>query len=233
MPAIPDPTYLRQVALFRDMALPDLAVLNGLMRRQVFPAGVRIVVTEQLDDTAYIIRTGAVKVVVEEANGNELLLTILGPGEVIAAVTVGDCHSGACSIVSLDETTLFWIDRNAFEQCLQSMPVLSANFSSMLARRVELANERIEALLGLEVQRRIVRHLILLAREYGQPVGAETNGCISIPLRLTQGDLASFVGASRVRVNQTLRELRRREVLGTNGDHGLLIRDLSALEQLR
>ena len=30
-------------------------MLNGLMRRQVFPAGMRIVMTEQLEDTAYVI----------------------------------------------------------------------------------------------------------------------------------------------------------------------------------
>jgi CRP-like cAMP-binding protein len=68
MAAIPDPTNLRQVALFRDMGLSELAVLNGLMRRQVFPAGMRIVVTEQLEDTAYVIWTGVVKVVIEQAD---------------------------------------------------------------------------------------------------------------------------------------------------------------------
>jgi hypothetical protein len=31
MAAIPDPTQLRQVALFRDMGLQELAILNGLM----------------------------------------------------------------------------------------------------------------------------------------------------------------------------------------------------------
>ena len=233
MPAIPDPTYLRQVALFRDMALPDLAVLNGLMRRQVFPAGVRIVVTEQLEDTTYVIRTGMVKVVVEQADGTDVILAILGPGEVIGALTIGDCPGGACSIVSLDETTLFWIDRQAFEGCLQKMPALSANLSSVLARRVRLANERIEALAGLDVRGRIVRHLLLLAREYGESSPDGKGGCVRIPLRLTQGDLASLVGASRVRVNQALGELRRRQVVDTNGGHYLLIRDLEALDRLR
>ena len=33
MPAIHDPTFLRRIALFRDLDLGDLAVLNGLMRR--------------------------------------------------------------------------------------------------------------------------------------------------------------------------------------------------------
>lgn len=233
MAAIPDPTNLRQVALFRDMGLSELAVLNGLMRRQVFPAGMRIVVTEQLEDTAYVIWTGVVKVVIEQADGTEVILAILGPGEVISALTIGDSSGDASSIVSLDETTLFWIDLDAFERCLQKMPALSRNLSTVLARRVRLANERIEALAGLDVRARIVRHLLLLAREYGQPMEEGPQGGVRIPLRLTQGDLAGLVGASRNSVNQALGELRRREIVQTHGDRCLLIHDQAALEKLR
>jgi CRP/FNR family cyclic AMP-dependent transcriptional regulator len=237
MPAIPDPTYLRQVALFRDMALPDLAVLNGLMRRQVFPAGVRVVVTEQLEDTAYVIRTGAVKVYVEQEDGNDVVLAILGPGDVIGALTIGDRASDpfgdACSIVSLEETTLFWIDCEALDRCLKAMPILSANLVAILARRVRLANERIEALAGLDVRGRVVRHLRLLAREYGQPVEDGEKGAIRIPLRLTQGDLASLVGTSRTSVNQALGDLRRKGVLSTEDGPYLQILDLERLGRMR
>src|SRR3712207_2443777 len=152
MPAIPDPTYLRQVPLFRGLELPDLAVLNGLMRRQVFPPGVRIVTAGQLDDTTYIVREGTVKVQVEQADGAEVIVAILGPGEVIDASSVGDRFGEGCSILSLEETTLFWIDREAFEHCLASMPTLTANLARLLARRLRLANERIEALEALDVR---------------------------------------------------------------------------------
>jgi CRP/FNR family cyclic AMP-dependent transcriptional regulator len=231
MPAIPDPTYLRQVALFRDMALPDLAVLNRLMRRHVFSAGVRIVMADQLEDTAYVIRTGVVKVSVQQSDGNEVILGILGPGEVIGALTLGDRADDACQIVSLEETTLFWIDREVLENCLQTMPLLSVNLTSLLAKRVRLANERIEALAGLDVRGRIVRHLLLLAREYGEAT-AGCAGQVRIPLRLTQGDLASLVGASRVRVNQALGDLRRRQIIATDCGPHLVIRDVEALARL-
>ena len=206
MPAINDPTKLRQLAIFRDMALPDLAVLNGLMRHQLLPAGARILTAEQLEDTVYIVHTGVVKTVVEQANGTELILAILGPGDVIGALTIGESFDGAHSILSLDDTKLFWIDRKAFERCLRTMPSLNANISTVLARRVRLADERIEALAGMGVRSRLVRHLLLLARQYGQPTEEGKGSCVRIPLRLTQGDLAHLVGASRASVNQTLSE---------------------------
>jgi CRP/FNR family cyclic AMP-dependent transcriptional regulator len=221
------------------MALPDLAILNRLMHRQMLSSGVRIVVAEQFEDTVYVIRTGRVKVYVEQADGSEVVLAILGPGDVIGALTFGEHPSDACSIVSLEETALFWIDREAFEQCVQTMPTLSANLATVLARRIRLANERIEALAGLDVRSRIVRHLLLLAREYGAAIGGSLMGnhsngqAVQIPFRLTQGDLASLVGASRVRVNQALGDLRRRHLIATDCGPHLLIRDVEALAELR
>ena len=189
MPAIADPTELRRVALFRDLSLPQLAVLNGLMRRHSLPAGARILMTDQLEDTAYVVQSGLVKIVVEQADGGELILAILGPGDVIGALTIGESPDGGHSILPLGDTNLFWIDRHALERCLQTMPELSANLSGVLAHRVRLANDRIEALAGMDVRTRIVRHLLLLAREYGE-VTDDEGGSVRIPLRLTQGDLA-------------------------------------------
>lgn len=230
MPANPDPTTLRSLALFRDMGLPQLAVLNGLMRRHVLPAGGRIVMTDQLEDTAYVIQKGVVRIVREHSDGGELLLALLGPGEVIGALTLGEASNVAHSILPIDETELLWIDRHAFERCVQTMPELSANLAGVLARRVQSANDRIEALAGIDVRARIVRHLLLLAREYGEPVAG--SDCVRIPVRLTQGDLARMVGASRVRVNHTLSELRRHRVVEMRAGHQVLILGMAALEKL-
>lgn len=233
MPAVLDPSHLRRVALFRGMALPQLAVLNGLMRRHVLPPGSRVLVTEQLEDTAYIIQTGVVKIVVEQDDGTELILAIVGPGDVIWAQTLGNSTNGAHSLLPLDETNIFWIDRAAFERSLETMPVLSANLTAALAHQVRLANDRIEALAGMDVRSRIVRHLLMFAREYGQPSEDGNDTSVRIPMRFTQGDLARLIGASRVRVNHTFSELRRRQLVEIHANHNLVIRDLAGLERLR
>lgn len=233
MPAVPDPTSLRRISLFRDMALAELAVLNGLMRRHTLPAGARILMSDQLDDTAYVIQSGVVKVVVEQSDGSELMMAILGPGDVIGALTIGESADAAHSILPLEDTSLLWIDRHAFERCIQTMPELSANLSGVLGRRVRLANDRIEAMAGIDVRTRIVRHLLLLAREYGETLEHADGECVRIPLRFTQADLARLVGASRVRVNHALSELRRREVVEMDDSQKVLIRNMAELEKLR
>lgn len=233
MPAVSDPTHLRRITLFRGMTLSQLALLNGLMRRQVVPAGARIVMTDQLADTAYVIQDGIVRIVRAQSDGTELLLEFLGPGDVIGALTIGEAPACAHSVLPLDETHLLWIDRHAFERCVQTMPELSANLSGVLARQLHLSNDRIEALAGLDVRARVVRHLLLLAHHYGDPLDGPVTDCVRIPLRLTQADWATMIGASRVSVNHAMADLRRRKVLEMPGNRQLLIRDLAALEKLR
>jgi CRP/FNR family transcriptional regulator, cyclic AMP receptor protein len=219
MPAIPDPTFLRRIALFRDLELGDLAVLNGLMRRQELPAGVRLMASDTDGDSAYVIRHGAVKVHVEQEDGTDVIVAILGPGEIVGEMSVIDRKTRSGSVVTLEESVVFWIDREALQNCFRTMPKLTLNLTEILSRRIRIANERIKALATLDVYGRVAHHLLVLAEEYGEAVDTGTR----IPIRLTQGDLASLVGASRVRVNQALVLLKRRGGISTDPHHHITV----------
>ena len=228
MPAINDPTFLRRIALFQDMPLGDLAVLNGLMRRQDLPAGVRLMSTDTRGDSAYVIRHGAVKVHVEQEDGRDVIVAILGPGEIVGEMSIVDRETRSGSVVTLEDSVLFWIDREAFHTCLRTMPTLALNLTEILSRRLRIANERIKALATLDVHGRIAHHLLVLAHEYGESVECGTR----IPIRLTQGDLASLVGASRVRVNQSLVLLKRRGAISTDQHHHITVHNEDVLARI-
>ena len=228
MPAIPDPTFLRRIAIFQDMDLGDLAVLNGLMRRQELPAGARLIASDTHGDSAYVIRHGAVKVHVEQEDGRDVIVAILGPGEIVGEMSVIDRETRSGSVVTLEDTVLFWIDREAFQTCLRTMPRLTLNLTEILSKRLRIANERIKALATLDVYGRIAHHLLVLAKEYGEHV----DGGTLIPIRLTQGDLASLVGSSRVRANQALVQLTRRGAITTDARHHVTVLKMELLERV-
>jgi CRP/FNR family cyclic AMP-dependent transcriptional regulator len=227
MPAINDPTFLRRIALFRDLELGDLAVLNGLMRRQEVPAGARLMASDTHGDSAYVIRHGAVKVHIEDEEGRDVIVAILGPGEVVGEMSMIDRETRSGSVVTLENSVVFWIDREAFQKCLRTMPKLALNLNEILSRRLRIANERIKALATLDVYGRIANHLLVLADEYGEDVDTGT----VIPIRLTQGDLASLVGASRVRVNQALVQLKRRGAISTDQHHHITVHNADVLSR--
>lgn len=203
----PDPARLGEIDLFHGLSESELAALQPLLRRRTFPAGAMIMDAEQPGDVLYVIVDGAVKVHLDQADGSEVILAILGPGEVVGEMSVVDSLGRSASVVTMDESTLYWMDRAAFWTCMRTMPTMVVNLATIMARRLRLANERIQALSTLDVYGRVARYLLALGREYGEQT---PEGDTRIPVRLTQSNLASLVGASRVRVNQVLQTYKRR-----------------------
>ena len=104
--AIPEMDTLSELDLFRDLRPEDLSRLQGLLRRRVFPAGAELMATEQPGDVAYVIVDGAVKVHIESPDGTDVILAILGPGEVVGEMSVVDSLGRSATVVTLEESTL-------------------------------------------------------------------------------------------------------------------------------
>ncbi len=183
---------------------------------------------EQPGEVAYIILTGTVKVYVEQADGSDAILAILGRGELVGELSLIDTPSRSATVETLEESTLVWIDKMTFQELLQRMPMLTYNLVRILARRLRLANAQIQALATQDVFGRVARQLLAFAEAYGQ---LNTNGATVIPLRLTQSDLASLVGASRVRVNQVLSLYQQRHFITVHPNHHITVLNVQALAQ--
>jgi CRP/FNR family cyclic AMP-dependent transcriptional regulator len=109
------------------------------------------------------------------------------------------------------------------------MPTMTFNLAGILSRRLRLSNSHVVALATLDIEGRLADQLLALADEYGE---ATANGGCRVPFRLTQGDLAALVGASRVRVNQILVSWKHKGYLTVDGRHVVTILNRSALAEM-
>jgi CRP/FNR family cyclic AMP-dependent transcriptional regulator len=223
-----DPAAIAELTLFKGLDQADLARLDDLLRWRQMPAGVTLMLEEQPGEAAYLIAEGTVRIYTSLSDGTEVTLSILGPGDVVGEMSLLDRQGRSASAVTLEPTGLYWLDRATFLACLGTMPRVAYNLALILARRLRLADARMRALASLDVEGRVAHTLLGLAREYGHP---GPDGTVEIPLRLTQGDLATLVGASRVRVNQIVGGLKRRAYIAVDRQWRITVRDLAALER--
>jgi CRP/FNR family cyclic AMP-dependent transcriptional regulator len=108
------------------------------------------------------------------------------------------------------------------------MPAIALNLLRILSDRLRLANERIQALCALDVYGRVARQIQSFARQYGQ---RDSAGIVTIPIRLTQSDIASLVGATRERVNQVMTSFKQQGYIAVDRNYRITVRNPDALER--
>lgn len=223
-----DSNMLGDLALFQGLEPQQLEQLSHLMHRKTFVAGTPIIAAEEPGDAAYIILSGTVKIHAEQPDGSTVILSIFGAGEIVGEMSVVDNIGRSATVVTLETSTLLAINRETFDRCLQTMPIMTYNLVRILSRRLRISGAQVQAIATLDVFGRVARQLLTFAQEYGQPIRDKG---ILIPLRLTQSDLADLVGASRVRVNQVLVFFKQQQYISVDSNNRITILDSESLLQ--
>jgi CRP/FNR family cyclic AMP-dependent transcriptional regulator len=226
LPTEIDLSDLGRIDLFRNLTGADLRRLGELLHRKTFPAGKSLMTVDQTGEVVYFILSGAVKVHIEQENGSDVSISILGPGEIIGEMSALDQTNRSASVVTIEKTTLLWVDRETFRRFVMAIPALAADLACTISSRLRSANEQIQSLAAVEVETRIARRIIAFAERYGQTL---PNGDLLIPIRLTQTDIATLVGASREHTNKILVSYKERGYLSVDHNYHITIHDKTAL----
>ena len=79
----PESRILSEVALFRGLPAEQLSKIEARLHRKTFLAGANVITAEEPDETVYVVLEGSVKVYVVRPDGSEVILAILGAGEIV------------------------------------------------------------------------------------------------------------------------------------------------------
>jgi CRP/FNR family cyclic AMP-dependent transcriptional regulator len=228
-----DKAALGEIALFRDLTSEQLARLSELLHYRTFPRGTYIFREDQQAEVVYFIQSGTIKIHKEQRSGDDVkdvILNIVGAGDVLGDMSVVDGLGRSANAVTLDKSTLFWMNCDDFQQCLRTMPNLSYNLVRVFSSRLRLASTRIQMLSTQDVSGRVAHQLLYFASVYGDLVqDPSPQGGIRIPIRLTQNDLAQLVGATRVRVNQALGAYKELNYITVDGNCHITVHNSKAL----
>jgi CRP/FNR family cyclic AMP-dependent transcriptional regulator len=222
------PDVLGEVPLFMNLTPQELSRVRGYLHAKVFSSGTNLFNVEQPGEVAYIILEGTIKVHVEQSDGGDVILAVLGPGEIVGEMSLVDRIGRSASVVTMEDCMLAWLDRATFWDCLQTIPTMTYNLVSILSRRLRLANAQIESLATQDVFGRVARQILAFAAEYGRKL---PDGSLLVPIRLTQTDLAGLIGATRVRVNQVLVSFKEQQYITVDSEHHITVVNSEALAQ--
>jgi CRP/FNR family cyclic AMP-dependent transcriptional regulator len=222
-------SLLDDIPLFQGLSTAQLSWLAQRTHRRLFPTGSIIMTAEQPGEAFYVILYGTVKIHIEQPDGRDVILSILGSGDTLGEMSLIDSVGRSASAVTLDDTFMLWMDRHTFQQMLDEFLPVARNLVRILTARVRLSDQLIQSLSALDVNGRVARQLLAFAEKHGH---ANEKGEVHIPITLTQGDIADLVGASRKRVNQVMVSFKAQDLLVVESDGHITLLDPDGLARL-
>ena len=219
---------LADIQLFEGLSPTQLDWVAARAHRRAFPIGTNVLTIEQPGEAVYIVLHGTVKIYVEPGDGRDrdVILSILGAGDLLGEMSLIDSVGRSASAVTLENSLMLWMDKGTFNQLLDDFPPVARNLVRILSARVRLSDQLIQALATLDVYGRVARQLLAFAERYGR---TGKDGEIRIPIALTQSDIADLVGASRKRVNQVMVSFKGQDLVGTDAEGHIILYDIQGL----
>ncbi|MGZ3585050.1 MAG: Crp/Fnr family transcriptional regulator [Ktedonobacterales bacterium] len=193
-------TPLDKVPLFAGLDPEALRDLTGVMKRRSFRAGEIIFHRDDPGQVLYMLREGKVKIYLTSQDGQEVALAIFGPGDYFGELALLDGQPRSASAVAIEPAETFSLQRSDFINAVLRHPRIAVQVMNVLSRRLRQTDAMVEDLLFLDVHGRVAKKLLELAELHG----ARTADGIRIEMRITQGELAAMVGASRESVNKVM-----------------------------
>lgn len=219
-----DTAELAAFPLFADLEKPLPEQFLQDQRVLTVPAGHQLIFEADWSDGLFLIRSGVVKVRRITLDGEEVVIALMGVGEMFGelAMLLGDSRRSAdvVSLTPLEVVKLHW---NPIQQELDRRPSFALKMATLQARRLVDLGKRL-SLRGEDATTRVLATLLELAcctNYENDPQGL-------IPC-LTQTEIAAIAGLARGTTSKVLSKLRSRgTVLETS--EGMR---LSNLEPLR
>jgi CRP/FNR family transcriptional regulator, cyclic AMP receptor protein len=213
---------LKAVPLFASFPEDQLRMLTGVVTRRSLPRSTTVMASGDPTDSLYIVLSGRLKVMMSDAEGKEVILSILTAGEFFGEMGLIDDAPRSASVVSIEACELLSIAKRDFKKCLAENFEMAQAVMRGLVRRLRDADRKIGSLALLDVYGRVARLLL----DMSETVDGEK----IVTKRLPKQDIAKMIGASREMVSRVMKDLQMGGYIEVRGSN-IVLRDTIMLPE--
>jgi CRP-like cAMP-binding protein len=216
---------LRRTDLFGSLSddllkkIADFAIVRQLRRGQ-------LLYSEREEASGlYVVVNGELRSVRQAARGREQVLSTERAGAVLAAVPVFNGGKFFSTVIADTNSQVLCIEkRRVHELCREHTEVLW-NLARVLGHKIRHYADLIEALAFQNVEQRVARYLLTVARERGVRVG---EGYV-FELTLTRAEVANRLGSVREVVSRAFTHLEKTGLIHMEGRRLIIVADMRTL----
>ena len=219
-----DRKQLQQMVLFSELEESHLDLLLDRHRETGYQAEQVIVMEQDWGESIFLLHRGLAKVRTYTADGDEVVMSLLGAGDVFGEMVALDGSVRSADVVALTPLQLVKLRVPPFKSLLQENTVFALALARLQASRLRDLNRRFALQTG-DATTRLLDALAYVARK-----SSVTNDPQALIPALPQRELALLAGLARETASRTLSKLRARGTV-SELDGGLKLADLQPLRK--
>jgi CRP-like cAMP-binding protein len=189
-------------ALFQGFAPGDAEAVLAAGTTQVLRRGETLFREGEPASALYVLEAGRIKLTQLSAEGREVIMRYLAPGDAFAAVTLFERSTYPVTAQATERTRVRAWPREVLPHLVKEHPRFEANLLRIVSSHTQEALSRVRELATEPVPQRLARTLLRLARQIGR---REPDGSLLVE-RITQQEIAEISGTSLFTVSRTLAE---------------------------
>ncbi|MFD7608620.1 Crp/Fnr family transcriptional regulator [Streptomyces mirabilis] len=199
-------------SLLGTLTPPARQELLGLGTQVRFDADDVLLMEGVRDRHVLLLLSGFAKVTARVENGESSLLAITAAGDTVGEMAALDEAPRSATVTACGPLTARVVRQSELQGLLMRRPEVATALTGMVSKRLRWANQQRLDFRSYPVSVRLARLLVDLAASYGSSMSSG----VVIPLRLSQSELATMVGAAETTVHKALRQLRNERLLETS-----------------
>lgn len=219
-----DREQLRRMILFSELEETHLDLLLDRHRETGYQAEQVIVMEQDWGESIFLLHRGLAKVRTYTADGDEVVMSLLGAGDIFGEMVALDGSVRSADVVALTPLQLVKLRVPPFKSLLQENTVFALALARLQVSRLRDLNRRFALQTG-DATTRLLDALAYLARK-----SSVSNDPQALIPALPQRELALLAGLARETASRTLSKLRARGTV-SELDGGLQLSDLQPLRK--
>lgn len=205
--------FLAYVPIFSELPKETIDKIALAGSRKSYKKDSVILMEEEAGSALFVIISGKVKISRTSNDGREVILSILNESDFFGEMAILDGLSRSATVVAIEESELFIIQRNDFLDMLKQFPEISIALLTELTSRLRIADMKIKALSLKDAEGKVATVILQLADDMGKI----KQGVVEIEKLPLQQDLANMAGTSRETISRTLHTFAKKGLVELDG----------------
>ncbi len=205
--------YLCNLDLLGELPVNELQWVSERLHEKRYSRGDQVYSPLKGHGMVYFIRSGLVRIYALSPQGKEITMDLLGPGDAFGELGEEERRETVAEV--LEDAAICSLDRTDFKQLVERNRALCVRLAEHHDERQRKIEVRLEDIVFLDVESRILKLLASLAQRFGSRSGDR----IDIEIQLTHKDIASLVASTRETTTSIMSKLKKNGIVETDRQH--------------